>query len=110
MLKKHEKASAVIISVSDQPYLTHEVFNDLIDNYSSSEYKIIASEYDNAKGAPVLYDKIFFDDLLSIPNKHGAKQYLIENASKKIITTVPFPDGAVDIDTMEDLKKVSRKG
>jgi molybdenum cofactor cytidylyltransferase len=97
---------AVIISVCDQQFLAKEIFNGLIDTYKRTSKKIVASEYSDSIGVPVLYDKSLFTELLSIPDQHGAKKYIIEKAAEEIIATFPFPKGEMDVDTLEDLKNL----
>lgn len=99
--------NAVIISVCDQPFLTKEVFDGLINIYIKSGKKIIVSAYSRSIGVPVLYDKRLFSELLRIPDRYGAKKYIIDKAPKHIIATFPFPKGEIDIDTMEDLKNLA---
>lgn len=106
-LENHPDIEAVIISVCDQPFLTNENFDGLIDTYKKTGKKIVASGYSNSIGVPVLYDKSLFSELLSLPDQYGAKKYIIMKADEKIITTFPFPKGEIDIDTLEDLKNLS---
>jgi len=106
-LQLSPEMDVVIISVCDQPFLTKEIFNGLIDTYKKTSKKIVASEYSDSIGVPVLYNKNLFDELLKIPDYQGAKKHLITNADEKIITTFPFPKGEIDIDTLEDLKNLS---
>jgi molybdenum cofactor cytidylyltransferase len=106
-LKDHPETDAIIISVCDQPFLSKEIFNGLIATYKQTGKKIIASDYSDSIGVPVLYHKSLFSDLLNIPDQYGAKKYIIEKADEKIITTFPFPKGEIDIDTLEDLKNLS---
>ncbi len=107
IIEKHAELNAVIISVCDQPYLTSEVFDQLISAYTNSNKKIIASTYNNLLGVPVLYDQSLFDELLKIPDEHGAKKYIVDQAEKEILDTIPFPKGEIDIDTNEDLKNLT---
>jgi molybdenum cofactor cytidylyltransferase len=107
LIQKQAKLNAVIISVCDQPYLTSEVFDRLISAYANSNKKIIASTYNELLGVPVLYDQSLFDDLLNIPDEHGAKKYVVEQAGKDILDTIPFPKGEIDIDTIEDIQNLT---
>lgn len=107
-LQKSPDLSAVIISVCDQPYLTSKIFDGLINTYIGESKKIIASSYSDSTGVPVLYDKSFFTDLLNIPDEHGAKKYIIETADENIIAIFPFPNGEIDIDTIEDIERLPR--
>ena len=107
LLKERHSLEAVIISVCDQPRLSSDIIDGLIKIYQKTEKKIVTSAYNKSFGVPVLYDKSFFSALLKIPDAYGAKKYIIEKASKDIITTFPFPKGEIDIDTTEDLKNLS---
>lgn len=106
MIEKHYELDAVIISVCDQPYLSSNLFNQLIRKYKESGKQIVASDYTVSIGVPVLYDKSMFANLLQISDKHGAKKHILVHADSGMMTTVPFPKGDVDIDTKEDIKNV----
>lgn len=99
---------SVIISVCDQPYLTTSVFDQLILAYRAGHHRIIASEYMGTMGVPVLYDQSFFRELLSISDQQGAKKQLLET-NKEAIFTVPFINGHIDIDTLEDYHQLKEK-
>ena len=107
ILNRNPLMDAVIISVCDQPFISSDIFNGLINKYLRTNKKIIASEYTHSLGVPVLYDRSLFEDILNIPDNQGAKKYIIERAEKDIIATFPFPKGEIDIDTIEDLKKLT---
>ena len=107
LLNESHSQEAVIVSVCDQPCLSSDILDGLIKIYQKTGKKIVASAYSKSNGVPVLYDKSLFGDLLKIPDAYGAKKYIIEKASKDIITTFPFPKGEIDIDTTEDLKNLS---
>ena len=56
---KSVNPDAIIISVCDQPLLTHQVFDLLIQ--TPKEQEIVASSYDdNSFGPPVLFRKSFY--------------------------------------------------
>lgn len=107
MFSDFQETEAIIISVCDQPYLDKEIFEGLISTYIISGKKIVVSAYRQSIGVPVLYDRAFFNELLNIPDRYGAKKFVIEKADEDIITTFPFPKGEIDIDTIEDIKNLS---
>ena len=107
LIQKQAELNAVIISVCDQPFLSSEVFDRLISAYANSNKKIIASTYNDLLGVPVLYDQSLFDELLNIPDEHGAKKYIVDQAEKDILDTIPFPKGEIDIDTIEDIQSLT---
>jgi molybdenum cofactor cytidylyltransferase len=55
-------------------------------------------------GTPVLFDGIFFPELLSLEGQQGAKKLVFDNQDQ--VVSVPFPFGNIDIDTMEDFEKL----
>lgn len=92
--------SDVIIAVSDQPFVNFELLNQLIDKKAETGKGIIACSYNNTFGVPVLFDKKFFPELLSLQGQEGAKKLLIKHS--KSVAAISFPLGENDIDTIED--------
>lgn len=98
------ETNAVVFMPCDQPYLTTEVLNELIVLHEKGN-KIVASEYKSVLGIPVLFDKQYFDAIMEIEDKAGAKS-IIEDYD---VECVVFEAGAIDIDTPEDLNKLKEK-
>jgi len=100
LLSKNPMLNAVIIMVCDQPSITADHLNDLIDTYVSNKRSIVASYYSNAPGVPALIDKKIFRELLSIHDSHGAKKIILQHPDETDL--INFPSGAIDLDTPED--------
>lgn len=94
------KVDIVILTVCDQPFVTAALFNAMIDLHKSSGKKIVACSYANSVGTPVLFEKRYFDDLLQLQGTEGAKHIVLQQQTD--VALVPFPQGAIDIDTEED--------
>jgi molybdenum cofactor cytidylyltransferase len=94
---------AVIISVCDQPFLNKDIFNRLIDQHHKSGKPVTASEYEGSLGVPVLYNKSMVEELLKIPDDQGAKKNLLTNMDPNSLDKVPFSNGGIDIDSVDDL-------
>lgn len=97
-------ANAVLFMVSDQPLVTTPSLNSIIDRFRDSGGQIVASGYAGTVGIPALFPKRFFPELLQLTGDAGAKSILLRHRQELI--AIPFPDGAVDIDTLSDLKKL----
>ncbi len=97
---KIPKATGVIISVCDQPHLNHPHIQAIVTTYLKSKKTIVASSYNNTSGVPALFDHSHFPVLTQIEDKEGAKKVIQQHLSEVI--TVPFPLGAIDLDTKED--------
>lgn len=95
--------TAVIVVVCDQPLLTTDHLNHLIDKYKSTGAPVVASAYSNVLGVPVLFDASLFDGIRRIDDAHGARQIIDKN--KANAQRIAFQGGELDIDTPEDYQR-----
>ena len=99
-----EDCDAALIMLGDMPNINSRLINQLIENYNPNDNKsIIIPTYKNKKGNPVLIDREFFPDILSIKGDKGAKDII--KANKKYIKELPQKNSTIveDIDTKDDL-------
>lgn len=98
--ERFPESEGVIISVCDQPHLSTAHFVRLCKTFSETEKSIVASSYKDTLGVPILFSRKRFSDLLSIEDTEGAKKII--QIHKNDVTSIPFPLGEIDLDTMED--------
>ncbi len=91
---------AVILAVCDQPFVSSELFLQLINVQKQTGKGIVASHYANTMGTPVLFTQYYFSQLINLWGKGGAKQLLETN--QEDVASVSFPKGNIDIDTEDD--------
>jgi len=103
--KSNPHLQGVIISVSDQPFVSSELFLVLIETAKATGKGIIASFYDDTFGTPVLFQEKYFDLLLGLKGAEGAKKLVKQFAGD--VASIPFPLGGIDIDTQEDYRKLT---
>ena len=96
---------AAIVAVCDQPHISAELFRALVGQQAASGKGLVACMYAGTLGTPVLFDHRYFKELSVLSGDTGAKQLLKRYPDD--VATVPFPDGGVDIDTEEDVRKFS---
>lgn len=96
-------ASAIVVLPCDQPFVSVEIIGKLREE----DCPIVASGYAETVGIPALFDARYFDALAALPDTAGAKS-LIE-AHRANVAVVPFPEGAMDIDTRADYEALSRR-
>lgn len=106
ILENHPHTQAILVMVCDQPYITTDHLNVLMNSYRTSGAPIVASAYASTTGVPALFDKNMFAELLELENAQGAKKILEKNIQG--VLSVEFPKGAIDIDTPADYKKLTR--
>lgn len=104
LLKIHPAIDAVMFIILDQPFISSTLLNELINKRMESHKRIIACEYGDTVGTPVLFDKSFFPELLGLKGSEGAKSIVKKNMEST--ATVSFPMGYIDIDTPEDYDRL----
>jgi molybdenum cofactor cytidylyltransferase len=108
LLARIPKVQNVIIAVSDQPFISGAIFQDLLKTAGEKEAGIIASSYDHVVGTPVLFSGKYFPELLALRGAEGAKKFL-KNFNSDLMT-IDFPMGKIDIDTTEDYDRLATLG
>ena len=101
-----EKADLILILLSDQPFVSKVLLQNMLRVYANSQNPIVSCVYNNTLGVPILFHKSVFSELLNLSGDKGAKSFLHLYEGK--ISTVDFPKGIIDIDTLEDLKNLQK--
>jgi molybdenum cofactor cytidylyltransferase len=100
ILKTCPELDAVILAVSDQPFVSASLFRDLTTHKQGTAKGIIACAYKDTLGTPVLFDRKYFPQLLELEGQEGAKK-LISQYSEDV-SHYPFDLGEIDLDRPED--------
>ena len=104
LLSAQPAISAVIVLLSDQPLLSGTTLGTLVVTHELTGREIVASEYGGTLGVPALFAREFFPELLALDGAAGARQIIATHRARAI--SVPFADGAVDIDTPADYARL----
>lgn len=96
-LEQVQTFKAIIVMVCDQPYLTTEKLEELIELYQKTNADIIAAQYANIKGVPALFSNQLFSKLATLSEDEGARKIIKRHQG--IVKTVDFPKGVYDLDT-----------
>ena len=95
---------SVILAVSDQPYVSSDLFGKMQTLNDQSGKGIVACSYAGTLGTPVLFGKNYFDHLKSLSGNQGAKNIVKLNMPD--VCSVEFEKGRIDIDTKEDYENL----
>jgi molybdenum cofactor cytidylyltransferase len=95
---------SVILAVSDQPYVSSDLFKTMQNLKEQSGKGIVACSYAGTLGTPVLFSKAYFSRLQLLNRNQGAKSMVKSNLPD--VCSVEFEKGSVDIDTKEDYEKL----
>lgn len=94
---------ALLLALCDQPRIPREHFAALVDAWfnRTEPDTIVASAYGNGIGAPAIFGRTYFADLLALSGDRGARALLLRERQR--VHAVPCPHAEHDIDQPEDL-------
>lgn len=107
LLDADPNLAAAVILVCDQPLLSGAIVRELLDRWHSSARPMAACEYAGSVGPPCCFGREIFGALSSIADGEGAKHLLL--AGPESVARLPWPDGAQDLDTPEELRRFCRE-
>lgn len=100
LASEKSRLEAVIFMLCDQPFVSAELINELITTYRQTKSEVVACTYQNGvTGVPALFSKEVFPALWSLKGDTGARKVIQQFTDK--LTTIPFPQGDIDLDTPE---------
>lgn len=94
---------AVLLLVCDQPRLTVEHLQTLLDRHQTGNAPITASSYAQRDGVPAVVAASLFSELLACSGDRGARDLIRGHADT--VQRVPWPEGELDLDRPEDLEQ-----
>jgi molybdenum cofactor cytidylyltransferase len=97
---------AALISTSDQPALSGEVILRLLALHRASG-RIASARYAGRNGAPAIFGRGRFAELMGLAGDEGARRLLNSDAGG--VVAAEFPDLEHDIDTFADLDDWKRR-
>lgn len=90
----------VVIMLCDQPFVTAELIDNLIERRRETAKTIVATEYRGARGVPALFARELFAEIGRLNGHEGARQIIRNHPDDTAV--VPFAGAAIDIDTRQD--------
>ncbi|MDR8394044.1 nucleotidyltransferase family protein [Aliifodinibius sp. S!AR15-10] len=103
-LKLNASLDSILFLLSDQPFVSTDLIQDLIDKHNNRNQRITACCYKQNVGVPAIFQKHFFPELQELSGDVGAKKIIIQNSEE--VEEVPFKKGSFDIDTSEDYEQL----
>lgn len=94
----------IIICLCDQPLVTSLDLENLAKLAKTSGSRIVASHNGKAFTPPMLFSKELFSELVSLTGSTGARELINR---EKSVARLDLPHAGLDIDTHEDLIRVS---
>jgi molybdenum cofactor cytidylyltransferase len=93
-------AGGAILALADQPLITARVYNDLLQRAEHTGKPVVASQYADTVGVPVLFRRTFFPNLMALEPSQGCKGIILGHPAESLL--VDCPEAEVDIDNAAD--------
>jgi molybdenum cofactor cytidylyltransferase len=94
----------LLLCTCDQALISRAHLERLVEAFTRTEITV-ASHYNGAPGVPALIEARYFERLLQIEGDRGAGALLRSGIG---VTSVDWPEGAIDLDTPEDVARFIR--
>ena len=65
-----------MICLADMPLIKTSTYNQIMQTYYQNNRKNIIPYFQHTRGNPVLFDKIYFKDLMKIKGDEGARELI----------------------------------
>jgi molybdenum cofactor cytidylyltransferase len=101
-----EKYDHVMFFVADQPFISSNLINHLIEEYIQSSKQICIPVCQEKSGNPALFNASYFDKLLQISGDKGGRNIIAGNPKEVLRVSIENPEELFDIDTMEDVESL----
>jgi molybdenum cofactor cytidylyltransferase len=109
--------AGILLLLADQPHVTSDVVDALIEAFDGRSQSIVASAYsdtpgdseatgDRIVGVPALFGRGYFTALQELTGDRGARPLLERERDR--LRTIRFDAGAIDIDTPDDYLELTR--
>lgn len=92
-------SDAVLIMVCDQPFVTSQHLNHIIEHFEKTDQQIVASKYLDTVGVPALFGKKMFDELMNIGDEEGARKVITRHDPGIVLL-----QSGEDLDTPDDYR------
>ncbi len=93
--------AGALLLLGDQPRITRASLRPLAHAWQRQPSRIVASQYLGVSGAPCIFPRWCFADLLALRADQGARALLERHAEQ--VVCIPHPEAAADVDWPGDL-------
>lgn len=103
------QSDAVLVALVDQPMVTTETIDKLIDAYEKGGRRIVLPTYQGRHGHPIILARDFRTEIMQLPDDApaGLKSLIDAHRDEILEVTVDTPSVVEDIDRPEDYERLS---
>lgn len=101
------ECAAALITLCDQPLVSSQSLRQLLNLWAEQPGRISAAQFAGAVGAPAIFPRDFYPELLELEGDAGAKSVMARHPES--LVALPIPEAEFDLDTPADLEKLKRR-
>jgi molybdenum cofactor cytidylyltransferase len=90
----------MLVMLCDQPLITTEDLNQLLDVWHNHPTVPVASAYNNVIGVPAVFPQDLLEGLSKLTGDRGAGAWLRQ---REDVIAIDMPNAAIDVDTADDM-------
>jgi molybdenum cofactor cytidylyltransferase len=106
LLKIRDIFPSIMFLLGDQPMVTSEIIDFLLDQFWSSDKDICVPAHEGKRGNPTIFSQRFYGQLLKIQGDKGGRHIIERHPERVIEVKLDNIDCFFDIDTQEDYEKI----
>jgi len=105
------QSTAVLIALVDQPMVSTEIINQLIDAYEKGDKGVVLPVYEGKHGHPIIISRDFEEEIMRLEDLSPEGLRALINEHRDEVLEVPVSSAAVieDIDRPEDYERLSKQ-
>lgn len=101
------ECAAALVTLCDQPLVSSQSLRQLLNLWAAQPRRISAAQFAGAVGAPAIFPRDFYPELLELEGDAGAKSVMARHPER--LVALPIPEAEFDLDTPADLEKLQRR-
>ncbi|HXG93521.1 MAG TPA: nucleotidyltransferase family protein [Blastocatellia bacterium] len=103
------ESRACLIALVDQPQITTDIFNRVIETYERTRSLVVIPTYNGRNGHPVLLDLTLKDEILAINADQGLRAVVHSHANDISRVEVSSEAVVIDFDLPEDYERITNR-
>ena len=104
-----DHVAATLVVLGDQPRIQPRVVNQVMMAYAEGTGKIIAPSYQKRRGHPILIDRRYWQEILSLPRDGSLRDVINTHADEITYVNVDTDSVLRDVDTPDDYSQERRQ-
>ncbi|HEV8193794.1 MAG TPA: nucleotidyltransferase family protein [Ktedonobacterales bacterium] len=100
------QAAGVLILLGDQPLVTVELVEQMLEAARESPESILAASYAGRRGNPVYFPRAYFEELRMVTGDEGGRSVIQQHLESVRLVPVAIADAALDADSPDDYQRI----